>query len=175
MAQTITKEAHYFDLITTGIGYLNRIREVPVRRGKAFLACDIMALHGASDDVEFTRIDCKVSGEAANDLIRSCQGAIEAQKKVLIAFRIGDLWIDPFIYQKGDKQGEPGASLKGRLLFVSWIKIEGEIAYKAERKQEAPSSPEQSDAGSMESADIEADAPQADAHARQPSNVAALH
>ena len=170
MAQTITKEAHYFDLITTGIGYLNRIREVPVRRGKAFLACDIMALHGASDDVEFTRIDCKVSGEAANELIRSCQGAIEAQKKVLIAFRIGDLWIDPFIYQKGDKQGEPGASLKGRLLFVSWIKIEGEIAYKAERKQETPCGPEQSDANSTESAGIETDA-----HTRQSERSAAVH
>ncbi|MGH7261726.1 MAG: DUF3577 domain-containing protein, partial [Nitrospiraceae bacterium] len=33
----------YFDLHVTGIGYLNRAREVPVPRGQAFLAVDISA------------------------------------------------------------------------------------------------------------------------------------
>jgi hypothetical protein len=33
--------------------------------------------------------------------------AVKAEKKVLLSFRIGDLWIDPFLYEKGDKQGQP--------------------------------------------------------------------
>ncbi len=37
MSQTNNSETKYFDLHTTGIGYLNRVREVPVRRGEPFL------------------------------------------------------------------------------------------------------------------------------------------
>ncbi|HCF2073316.1 TPA: DUF3577 domain-containing protein, partial [Pseudomonas aeruginosa] len=46
---TQAQEAKYFDLHTTGIGYLNRIREVPIRRGEPFLAATVAALHGAAD------------------------------------------------------------------------------------------------------------------------------
>jgi hypothetical protein len=126
----------YFDLHTSGIGYLNRIREVPVRRGNAFMACDIAALHGAEDDVEYTHFDCKVSGGEAERLIRRCQDAVIAGKKVLLAFRIGDLWIDTFVYGKGDKAGQPGASLKGRLLYIAWIRIDGQQVYQAAPRSE---------------------------------------
>lgn len=127
----------YFNLHTQGIGYLNRIREVPIRRGQPFLACDIAALHGAADAVEYTRFDCKVSGAEAERLIRRCMDAVQAEKKVLLAFRIGDLWVDPFLYEKGERQGQPGASLKGRLLFIEWIKVDGVLEYKAPARQEA--------------------------------------
>jgi hypothetical protein len=63
--------------------------------------------------------------------------AVNAEKKVLLSFRIGDLWIDPFLYEKGEKQGQPGASLKGRLLFIDWIKVNGTLDYKAPARQEA--------------------------------------
>ena len=101
----------YFNLHTVGIGYLNRVREVQVRRGQPFMACDIAALHGATDAVEYTRFDCKVAGGEAERLIRLYMDAVKAEKKVLLSFRIDDLWIDPFLYEKGDKQGQPGASL----------------------------------------------------------------
>lgn len=127
----------YFNLHTQGIGYLNRIREVPIRRGPPFLACDIAALHGAADAVEYTRFDCKVSGAEAERLIRRCMDAVQAEKKVLLAFRIGDLWVDPFLYEKGERQGQPGASLKGRLLFIEWIKVDGVLEYKAPARQDA--------------------------------------
>ncbi len=38
---TQAQDAKYFDLHTTGIGYLNRIREVPIRRGEPFLAASV--------------------------------------------------------------------------------------------------------------------------------------
>ena len=128
----------YFNLHTVGIGYLNRVREVQVRRGQPFMACDIAALHGATDAVEYTRFDCKVAGGEAERLIRLYMDAVKAEKKVLLSFRIGDLWIDPFLYEKGERQGQPGASLKGRLLFIDWIKVNGSIEYKAPARQEAP-------------------------------------
>ncbi len=58
------------------------------------------------------------------------------KRKVLIGFKRGDLWTDTFVYQKGDRQGETGVSLKGRLLLVKWIKIDGDTVY----QREAPAS-----------------------------------
>lgn len=133
----------YFNLHTVGIGYLNRVREVQVRRGQPFMACDIAALHGVADAVEYTRFDCKVAGGEAERLIRLYMDAVKAEKKVLLSFRIGDLWIDPFLYEKGTKQGQPGASLKGRLLFIDWIKVNGTLQYKSPARQEATAPAEQ--------------------------------
>ncbi|MFA6094345.1 MAG: STY4534 family ICE replication protein [Candidatus Paceibacterota bacterium] len=122
---------NYFDLHITGIGYVNRIREVSVKRGDAFWACDIAALHGASDDVEYTRFDCRVSGETAEKLIKRCDKAEKDNKKVLIGFKLGDLYAETFVFEKGAKQGETGVSLKARLLYITWIKVDGETVYKA--------------------------------------------
>lgn len=129
-----SSEKSYFDLHLTGLGYLNRIREVTPRKGGAFLACDIAALNGPSDSPEYRRFDVRVSGSEAQHLIRRCQQAVEAERKVLIGFRLGDLWADTFTYSKGKHAGEQGVSLKARLLFVSWIKVDGQLVYKAEPK-----------------------------------------
>ncbi|WP_016969128.1 STY4534 family ICE replication protein [Pseudomonas tolaasii] len=138
MSTSQTNEAKFFDLHTTGIGYLNRIREVKPRgKGKPFMAVTVAALRGSSDDTEYSYIDCNVVGAEAEKLIRRSQAAVEAGKKILVSFRIGDIWTDSFIYEKGEKQGQPGASLKGRLLFIGWIKIDGESVYQAKPKDSA--------------------------------------
>ena len=131
---TTSTEKSYFDLHITGLGYLNRIREVKPKKGDAFLACDIAALNGPSDDVSYVRFDTRVSGSEAQHLVRRCIDAVEAEKKVMIGFRLGDLWTDIFTYSKGKNAGNPGVSLKARLLFVSWIKVDGELVYKADSK-----------------------------------------
>ena len=141
MTQNTSEELKYFDLHVRGIGYLNRIREVQVRRGPGFMACDIAALYGPADAVQYTRFDCKVTGAEAERLVRRCWDAVNAQKKVLVAFRISDLWVDPFLYEKGERAGQPGASLKARLLYLGWIKIDGQLVYKAEPRQEDAAEP----------------------------------
>src|SRR5579863_2829942 len=108
----------YFDLHIDGVGYVNRIREVTPKRGAPFLACEVAALVGPADSVEYRRFDVRVSGTDAQHLIRRCEQAVKDEKKVLIGFRLGDLWIDIFKYSKGPKEGETGVSLKARLLFV---------------------------------------------------------
>lgn len=129
-----SNEKTYFDLHITGLGYLNRIREVKPKKGDAFLACDIAALNGPSDDASYVRFDARVSGSEAQHLVRRCIDAVEAEKKVLIGFRLGDLWADTFTYTKGKRAGEQGVSLKARLLFIGWIKVDGKLVYKAEPK-----------------------------------------
>lgn len=131
----------FFDLHTSGVGYVNRIREVPVKRGDSFWACDIAALHGAKDDVQTTRFDCRVNGSEAEKLIMRCEQAVTDEKKVLIGFKLGDLYAETFVYEKGDKKGQTGISLKARLLYISWIKVDGENVYKAPVKTSAEPTP----------------------------------
>ncbi len=128
----------YFDLHTTGLGYLSRIREVKMKKGNPFMACQISALVGSSDDVEYRYFDVNVVGEKAEKLVRKCQKAVEEDKKVLISFVIGDIWTDTFIYSndsKYHKKGDTGVSLKGRLLRIRSIKIDGELKYTESEEQ----------------------------------------
>ncbi|WP_282282412.1 STY4534 family ICE replication protein [Pseudomonas sp. PS02302] len=142
-------ESQYFDLHTTGIGYLNRIREVkPKGRGaKPFLAVTVAALCGSKEAVEYRYIDCNVVGAEAEKLVRRCIEAVNAEKKVLVSFRIGDCWADPFTYSSGPKQGQHGASLKGRLLYIGWIKVEGEFVYEAKPRDAASAEQQGTDQG----------------------------
>jgi hypothetical protein len=120
----------YFDLHTVGIGYLNRIREVKPRRGgDSFLAVDINALCGAADDVQHTRLDCKVVGTEAKRIVRAAIKHLEAERKVLVGFKIGDLYAEAFVYQHGERAGEMGIALKARLLRIAWVKIDGRTVY----------------------------------------------
>ncbi|KXU38343.1 hypothetical protein AXE65_01915 [Ventosimonas gracilis] len=131
---TPSNEKSYFDLHISGIGYLNRIREVTPKKGEPFLACDIAALNGESDKPTYVRFDTRVSGSEAQHLVRRCEEAVKAEKKVLIGFRLGDLWADIFTYSKGKRAGEQGVSFKARLLYIGWIKMDGKTVYKAEPK-----------------------------------------
>ena len=123
-----TQEKTYFNLHVTGLGYLNRIREVPVKRGDNFFAVDISAMHGSSDDVQYTRFDCRVSGKEAESILAQIKPMIEDDKnKVLVGFKLGDLYPETFVYQKGKKTGQTGVSLKARLLRIEWVKVNGKM------------------------------------------------
>lgn len=124
----------YFDLHTTGVGYLSRIREVKVKKGEPFLCVDISALRGSSDAVEYTRFDCRVSGEEAATVINRLRADVEAKKKVLVGFKVGDLYAESFIYEKGDKAGQTGISLKAHLLRLTFAKVDGAMVYQPPRE-----------------------------------------
>ena len=124
----MSQDLNYFNLHITGLGYLNRIREVPVKRGNNFLAVDVSAIHGKSDEIQYTRFDCRVSGKDAEIILAQIKPMIEDDKsKVLVGFKLGDLYTGTFIYQKGKKKGETGVSLKARLLRIEWVKVNGKM------------------------------------------------
>ncbi len=164
---TTSNEKSYFDLHITCLGYLNRSREVKPKKGDAFLSCDIAALNGPSDDVSYVRFDTRVSGSEAQHLVRRCIQAVDAEKKVMIGFRLGDLWADTFTYSKGKRAGEQGVSLKARLLFVSWIKVDGKLVYKAEPK------PTDADDRDTRNTDVPATSAEPQAAASEPARHAA--
>ena len=121
---TTSNEKSYFDLHTSGIGYLQRAREVPVkggRRAQPFLACTIAALVGSAKEPSIRYFDVKVSGTEAKKLVQSYVGIDDPKQRPLVRFRLGDLWGDAFIRPSGERQGEVAASLKGRLLKAEVI------------------------------------------------------
>ncbi|PZN83058.1 MAG: hypothetical protein DM484_05285 [Candidatus Methylumidiphilus alinenensis] len=134
-------ESSYFDLHTVGIGYANRLREVKARNA-SFWAVDIAALHGSSDNVQYTRFDCRISGKDAQAALKLVKPQIDAKQKVLVGFKISDIYPETFVYEKGDKAGQTGVVLKGRLLSVAWIKVDGSTVYTAPKDKQADSEAE---------------------------------
>ncbi len=119
----------YFDLYTNGIGYLNRVREVNPKEGAPFLSVTISALRGSVDNVQYTHFECHVSGKQAQKIVRQLMPSVEDKKKVLIGFKLSDLYGETFTYKNGDKAGETGMNLKARLLRLSWAKVDGQSFY----------------------------------------------
>ena len=116
----------YFDLITTGLGYLNRVREVTPEEGNPFLSVTLAALRGSADNAQYTHFECRVAGKQAKAVVRALQAAVEGDHKVLVSFILSDLYSEVFTYKKGEKAGETGISLKARLLRIGWAKVDGE-------------------------------------------------
>ena len=130
MSTNETKQ--YFDLHTTGIGYLNRVREVTPKEGTPFLSVTIAALRGSVDNAQYTHFECHVSGKQAQQIVRQLKPAVEGSLKVLIGFTLSDLFAESFIFKNGDKAGETGISLKARLLRIAWAKVDGQPFYTAQ-------------------------------------------
>jgi hypothetical protein len=137
----------YFDLHLTGLGYLSRVREVnSVGHGRAkakpFLACSISAFHGdpeVQNGIVYLNLDLIVSGEMARDAILSVMNdANDRDVKVLVGFRAGDHYISTYEIRQGDRAGQMGTVLKGRLLKVFWIKVDGVFVHREERQEDRP-------------------------------------
>lgn len=131
-------ERKYFDLHTRGIGYVNRLRTVTPKKGSPFMACTVAALRGTADEPEYTYIDVRVYNEKAVELLESCQEALNQKQRVLIAFNVGDIYPECFTYEKGDKKGQCGCCLKGRLIKITLIKIDGHEVYRENTGETQP-------------------------------------
>lgn len=120
-----TNQKSHFDLHVSGLGYLNRIREVRPRKGEPFYACSINALRGDGDAPEYTRFDLIIRGGKAFKRVMSLMDAVNRRDKVIVAFKLGDIYAELFTYESGDKQGQPGVAIKGRLLQINYTTING--------------------------------------------------
>lgn len=121
-----SNETSYFDLHVEGVGYLNRVRIVRPKKGQEFLACTISALRGPVGEVEYTKFDCRVSGVEARRIVRQLEPEVAAEKSVIIGFRLSDIYPEAFTFEKGERKGQQGLSIKGRLLKVGFAKVEGQ-------------------------------------------------
>ncbi len=149
------RENEYFDFHMRGLGYLNRFRSIPVRKGESYFAVDIAVLEGSKADPAITRFDANVAGKEAINVLEQIKEAItEPDARVLAGFTLGGLYPSTFVYQKGRRQGEQGISLKTRLLRISWVKIKavGSSAYETVYTAPQPEENAESDADSKQAA-----------------------
>lgn len=116
----------FFDLHVNGVGYLNRIREVKPRKGQPFLACSVSAMRGEPSDVEYTKFDLRVTGSQARRIVAMLKPEVDGKRPVVIGFRIGDIYPELFTYERGEKAGQPGVAIKGRLLKIGFAKVDGQ-------------------------------------------------
>jgi len=171
-----------YELITRGIGYLNRPKEVTPPDGDPFLSCSIAALSGPINDPDYRYIETIVVNADARHLVRRCVQAVEAEKKVLIAFRLNDMKADPYIRTKGEKAGEAAATLESKLIHVGLIKIDGQQVYPEKSKTTAsPDAPAteqtasvEDDNGATQPSEPTSQAPEAEAPVQEPALAASF-
>jgi hypothetical protein len=128
----------HFDLHTKGCGYLGRVRWVKPRgggrRGEPFLACAINAVHGSVTEPVYTYFDLRVVGAECTALVERFKQDVEDDRKVFVSFRVGDIY--PHLYyadvtdsETGAPGREPRVIIKGRLLLLTHVKVDGETVY----------------------------------------------
>jgi len=132
--QPTPEEKKYFNLYLQGIGYLNNVRTI-TRNRQSYLKLSVAAIQGPADSTDYTYFDCTVVGTEAKQLISHCVQEINSGQTVLACFTLSDLLVSPFIHQKSELRGQPGAGLTSNLLSVSMIKINGEVVYAAPPKE----------------------------------------
>lgn len=130
-------QSAFFDLHVEGVGYLNRVRTVRPKKGQEFLACTISAMRGAAGKVEYTKFDCRVSGTQAKEIVRSLESDVAAKKSVIVGFKLGDIYPEVFTYEKGERKGQQGVNIKGRLLKVKFAKVDGQAVTMPESTETA--------------------------------------
>ena len=134
-------QAEYFNLHASGCGYLSRVRWVKPkqsrggRTGGEFLACAINALRGEVSNPSYTYFDVRVSGEEATHVVQSLREAVDQNRKVFVAFKLGDFYAETYERHVLDEnrrktdEVETRCLIKGRLLLVTHAKVDDETVY----------------------------------------------
>jgi hypothetical protein len=120
-----TTTNQYFNLTARGFGYLGRIRTVAGGKGKnaySYNAVSINAMCGESDAVEYVRFELEPKSAQAKAVVDWLMTQETKDKKVLMAFECGDL--SPYHFTYNEKEYD---AIKGRLLKISSLKIDGEL------------------------------------------------
>ena len=95
-----------------------------VKKGQ-FLACSISAIRGDTSDVDYTKFDVRVTGTEAKEIVKQLKSTVDAKKAVIVGFKLGDIYPEKFVYENGDRKGEVGVVIKGRLLKMRFSKVDG--------------------------------------------------
>ncbi|QXI26234.1 DUF3577 domain-containing protein [Pseudomonas vanderleydeniana] len=143
MSESQTEEKKYFNYYIHGIGYLNNVRTLTPPNKDPFLVVKVSALHGPEGSHSYTYFDCRVMGNAAKEIIKLCARPINTGETVFARFILSNLWVIPFVYPTGDKEGQLGSNLRADLISIQNLIINGEVIYTSPQKKNGDSpSPE---------------------------------
>ncbi|WP_130537730.1 DUF3577 domain-containing protein [Thiomicrorhabdus indica] len=132
MSNTATNNqanSNFFNLHMNGLAYVNRMRDVTPKKGKPFTSVTLAFLRGSSDSVEYTYVDCIIRGSDALDLLKQWKESINNEKqKVLVTAKVGDVYPETYV-----SNGTTKAAIKGRLLSIDMMKVDGDLVFEAEK------------------------------------------
>ena len=133
-----TQQTQYFDLHSSGIGYMSRLRLVQPDKSKGqkfkpFWSVSISAICGEENDVKYVKFDLNIKGDQAKQamgvlkpFLMDDDGKPIDTNKVLVGFRIGDAIPEIYTVTKEGK-AEQRVCLKGRLLKLTSAKVNGQV------------------------------------------------
>ncbi len=124
---------NYFDLTTSGVGFINRFRLNKPNQGNPYYSVAIAALRGNANTegkYQKTYIDCNLVGKAI-EMAKHIEPhfASDQSPSVMVKFVCGDLELKPFEYKSGERKGQCGFALKARLFDIKWFKVDNNIFY----------------------------------------------
>ena len=119
----------YFDLTTRGLGFVSEIRHINPENGTPFTSLNLSALRGKAGEAQYTHFQVIPAGDEVNEVVRLMKPYVDGKRKVLISFDLGNVRGQAFLYKDGPREGEPGASLRARLIRVNWVKVDGNVVY----------------------------------------------
>lgn len=136
-----------YNLIISGFGYINRVREIAPKGAQPYLCADVSLMEGVAKNgdhssIQRTRLSCIVKGRRAQEVLRkhftNPDGEVESPGKVPVtaSMQFGGLQPELFTY-KGERAGETGVSLRSSLLKITWMKIGDTIVDLGQADQEA--------------------------------------
>ncbi|GAB6042260.1 DUF3577 domain-containing protein [Endothiovibrio diazotrophicus] len=135
----VDESDRFINLIAEGLAYVNEVREVQPKRSKPFTSVRLSAMHGRKGELEYTKFDLVCRGREACELMKRHADAVNAKdgggkrrNKVVARFRAGDLYADKWLFQ-----GKPQACIKGRLILVTYLAINGEVVFHQPRDEQA--------------------------------------
>lgn len=120
-----------YNLLTTGVGYLNRLRQVTVKKGNPYWCASVSALYGLVDPetkkADTSYYDLRIVTDNAVETAKLLKDAADENKQIFVEFVCGDSRSEVFQYKAGKKAGTYGSVIKGSLLQIKRAWVEGEL------------------------------------------------
>lgn len=114
----------YFKFRTSGMAYVKRILDTDWE-GEPRLTCELVALRGHAQKIEYTFLQLIVLPELPRLLLTSCRSARDEQRTLLIGFAAEDCYP-----ARLTASARPGAcAVRGRLTHIKWIRVDGHVIY----------------------------------------------
>lgn len=125
-----TTASNYINLHAQGIGFLKRVREVQLTRGRktSFWSADISMMHGETgvdNGITYVNFQVNPANQECVDIIKYfSEEANSNDFSVRIAARVSDFFPETFTQTKGANAGQIRTVLKGRLILIThvWVK-----------------------------------------------------
>ncbi|MGE4501114.1 MAG: DUF3577 domain-containing protein [Hydrogenovibrio sp.] len=150
---TTTQSNEYYDVHVNGFAYLSRIREVKPVNGQRFVpfySVTIAFCRGkvnpnkeAGEQREYTYVDCTIVNKDVCEVLKPYMDSINRKdSSVYGVFTVGDIYPEAYT-----SDGEVKASIKGRLVGMKSLSVNGELVYSKsvddlgeQQAEEAPAS-----------------------------------